>query len=133
MASLQVEVVSASSVVWEGEASSIIARTEEGDMGIHPGHVPVLALLVPSGVEIYSSSGDREVVAVGSGFISVDRDRVTILGEYAQLSREISLDAAERELADAERRLDDADPDDGELRKIYDHALAQVKAAQKTQ
>jgi F-type H+-transporting ATPase subunit epsilon len=42
---LQVELVSADQRVWSGEASMIVAKTTEGDIGVLPGHAPVLAVL----------------------------------------------------------------------------------------
>ena len=50
-APLEVEVVSADRVVWSGDAINVIARTVEGDIGILPGHEPLLALLVPGACE----------------------------------------------------------------------------------
>ena len=44
--SLHVEVVSADRLVWSGEATRVIARTTEGDVGILPNHAPLLSLLV---------------------------------------------------------------------------------------
>ena len=61
---LDVQVVSAERVVWSGESTNIIARTTDGDIGILPGHEPVLAILVPSGVEIFTVDHHREIVAV---------------------------------------------------------------------
>lgn len=129
---MQVEVVSADRVVWSGYASSIIARTVEGDIGILPGHEPVLGVLVPTGVEIITDDGRREIVAVGGGFISVAQERVSILSEYATMSGEINLRDAERELAEAQSKLDSGEEDD-EIRKRYLRASAQVRAAQKVQ
>lgn len=126
---LHVEVVAADRVVWSGSADQVVARTTEGDIGILPRHSPMLGLLVPSGVEVFSTSGQREIVAVDGGFISVDHNRVSILTEYAQVG-EISLDQAERELADAEAKLDEGDQSE-ETRKHFLRASAQVKAARK--
>ena len=67
---MQVEVVCADRVVWSGKSSNIIAKTVEGDIGILPGHEPVLAVLVPGAVEIFSEDGPREIVAVDGGFSS---------------------------------------------------------------
>ena len=50
---MQVEVVSADRVVWSGKSSNIIAKTVEGEIGILPGHEPVLGVLVPSAVVIF--------------------------------------------------------------------------------
>lgn len=127
---MEVEVVSAERVVWSGQATNIIARTVDGDIGILPGHEPVLGILVPSGVEIYTPENTREIVAVDGGFISVGQGRVSILSEYARMAREINLPAAERELAEAQARLDEGE-DDEETRKHYDRASAQVRAAEK--
>lgn len=132
MATLHVEVVSAARTVWSGESSHIIAKTVDGDMGILPGHAPVLAVLAPSAVEVQTESGDREVIAVGTGFISVADGRVSILSEYAQLANEITLADAQRDLDKATSELD-ADADDQDARARYEHALAQVRAAHKVQ
>ena len=55
---MQVEVVSADRVVWSGKSSNVIAKTVEGEIGILPGHEPVLGVLVPSAVVIFCERGD---------------------------------------------------------------------------
>jgi F-type H+-transporting ATPase subunit epsilon len=129
---MQVEVVSADRVVWSGESSNIIAKTVEGEIGILPGHEPVLGVLVPSAVVIFDESGGREVVAVDGGFISVSQGRVSILSEYARMADEITVAQAEKELAEAQRVLDTGDGGD-EDRKHFLRATAQLRAAQKAQ
>ena len=127
---MQVEVVSAAQVVWSGKAGNIIAKTVDGDIGILAGHSPLLAVLVPGAVEVVTPDGVREIVAVDGGFISVTQGRVSILSEYAWMAGEISLAAAEKELAEAQARLD-AGNDDEETRQHFLRATAQVRAAQK--
>jgi len=78
---MQVEVVSATRVVWSGKAINIIAKTVEGDIGILPGHEPVLSILVPGAVEVFAEDNSREVIAVDGGFISVAHGRASILSE----------------------------------------------------
>jgi F-type H+-transporting ATPase subunit epsilon len=129
---MDVQVVSAERVVWSGQAINIIARTTDGDIGILPDHEPVLAILVPSGVEIFSTNSHREIVAVDGGFISVGQGRVSILSEYARMAQDIDLPGAEKELAEAQARLDDGE-DDEDTRKHFSRAQAQVRAAQKVQ
>ncbi len=129
---MQVEVVSADRVVWSGTSSNIIAKTVEGEIGILPGHSPVLAVLEPSAVVIFSEDGGREIVAVEGGFISVSQGRVSILSEYARLSSEMSLAEAERELDTAQQALDSGDFTDDDRRR-HDRAQAQLRAAQKAQ
>lgn len=129
---MQVQVVSASQVVWSGASSNVIAKTAEGEIGILPGHSPVLAVLVPSAVVIFSEDGTREIVAVDGGFISVSQGRVSILSEYATMGIEVSTSQAEKELAEAQSRLDSGDGTD-EDKQHFRQATAQLRAAQKAQ
>ena len=129
---MQVEVVSADRVVWSGESSNVIAKTTDGEIGILPGHAPVLAVLQPSAVVIFCEDGKREVVAVDGGFVSVSQGRVSILSEYAELADEVSISQAEHELSEAQQRLDSGDGSD-EDRKHFQRATAQLRAAQKRQ
>ena len=131
---MQVEVVSADRVVWSGKSSNIIAKTVDGEIGILPGHEPVLGVLVPSAVVIFCDEGTptREIVAVDGGFISVSQGRVSILSEYARMADEVTVAEAEKELAEAQRILDTGDGSD-EDRKHFLRATAQLRAAQKAQ
>jgi len=129
---MQVEVVSADRVVWSGGSTNVIAKTTDGEIGILPGHAPVLAVLQPSAVVIFDEDGQRQVVAVDGGFVSVSQGRVSILSEYAELADEVSVSEAERELAEAQQRLDSGDGSDDD-RKGFQRATAQLRAAQKRQ
>ena len=82
---LNVNLVSADRIVWSGEASTVNARTVEGEIGILTGHTPVLSLLGAGVVEIIPTSGTKVVASVDGGFISVANDRVSILAEHAEL------------------------------------------------
>ena len=94
-APLRVKVVAADREVWSGEAVNIIARTTEGDIGILPGHEPILAALVPSAVTIITADGEQEVIAVDGGFIAADPSgRVSLLSQYATRSDEFSPEEA---------------------------------------
>jgi F-type H+-transporting ATPase subunit epsilon len=130
---MQVEVVSADRVIWSGESTNVIAKTTDGEIGILPGHAPVLAVLQPSAVVIFCEEGrKREVVAGDGGFVSVAQGRVSILSEYATLADELSVSEAERELAEAQRRLDSGDGSEDD-HKHFQRATAQLRAAQKRQ
>lgn len=129
---MQVEVVSADRVVWSGDSTNVIAKTTDGEIGILPGHAPVLAVLQPSAVVIFCEDGKREVVAVDGGFVSVSQGRVSILSEYAELADEVTVSQAEHELAQAQQRLDSGDGDEDD-RKNFQRATAQLQAAQRRQ
>lgn len=102
MATLHVELVAADRLVWSGAATRVIARTTEGDLGILPGHTPLLSLLVHGVVDVLTDNGETWIAAVDEGFLSVTGDRVSILSEHAALSHEIDLEHARADLARAQ-------------------------------
>jgi len=82
---LHVNVVAVEERVWSGEAETLIARTTEGEIGVLPGHSPLLGLLKePSQVRIKLAGGDQLTYDVSGGFLSIDADGVTVLAESAQ-------------------------------------------------
>ena len=130
---MQVEVVAADRVVWSGKSANVIAKTVEGEIGILPGHEPLLGVLEPSAVVIFGEEGPmREIIAVDGGFISVSQGRVSIFSEYARMADEVTVAQAEKELAEAQRALDTGDGSDDD-RKHFQRATAQLRAAQKAQ
>ena len=86
MSSLKVEMVAADRKVWEGEAKLVRARTVEGDLGILPGHTPLLGVLVEGEVIIEGLDGARHVAVVDGGFLSVDSDVVVLVAESVDAS-----------------------------------------------
>lgn len=127
---LQVEVVSADRIVWEGPATSVIARTTEGDIGILLGHEPLLAALVPCAAEVVGTDGTRYVMALDGGFISVSDNRVALLSQYARLANEIDPAVAQRELEQSRRKLEAGDTSVENLEE-YQRAIAMIKATEK--
>lgn len=84
-AELTVNVVSATAQVWEGQARQISARTTEGEIGILPGHEPVLAILGDGEVRITATDGTTVTADAADGFFSVNNDVVTIVARSAAL------------------------------------------------
>jgi F-type H+-transporting ATPase subunit epsilon len=80
---MHVEVVTPEQVLYQGEASMVIVRTVDGEIGILPGHASFLAALRPGRVRIVQPDGNEEVAAVDSGYVEVIDDRVTILADAA--------------------------------------------------
>ena len=116
MAGLEVHLVTPEREVWAGEADFVTARGVDGDLGVLPGHAPLLAALAVGPVFI-DSGGSRIAVAVDGGFLHVahqdDVTRVDILAERALLSEELGQDDAESRERRAEElrsedRLDEA-------------------------
>ena len=78
---LTVEVVSPEKRVWSGEATSVSARTVDGDIGILANHISLLGVLVPGVVSIKGTDGSTTDFSMSGGFISVNKNRVSILGQ----------------------------------------------------
>ena len=85
MAELTVSVVSADSQVWTGTASMVVDRTTEGEIGILPGHEPMLAILAAGEVRITEVGGGGIKAKAEDGFLSVEHDMITIVARYAEL------------------------------------------------
>lgn len=129
---LKVKFVASEGLVWQGEATSVIVRTTEGDLGVLAGHAPLMALLVPHGAEVLTVDGVRHILAVDSGIISVFNDNVSVISAYGSLANEISVDEARIELAALTERVDRAEASEHELRD-YHRLESQIKAALKYQ
>ncbi len=85
MSSLQVNLVAADREVWSGEARMVRARSVDGELGIMPGHTPLLGVLVAGDIVIHGEGGDQ-TATIDSGFISVEHDRVTIVADAVETS-----------------------------------------------
>jgi F-type H+-transporting ATPase subunit epsilon len=84
VAQLQVELVSVEEKVWSGEAEMLVARTTEGELGVLPGHAPLLGQLAePGQVRIKLVGGEQIAFEVAGGFLSVTGEGVTVLAESA--------------------------------------------------
>lgn len=125
MAALQVELVAADRRVWSGDARSVIARTTDGDIGILPGHEPVLGVLVDGIVQITTES-TVEIAAVHGGFLSVANNKVSVLAEVAELASEVDV-AASRQTIEAMRAMSDLDD---EQVAVLRRAETRVRAAE---
>ncbi|KRV49462.1 ATP synthase subunit epsilon [Wenjunlia vitaminophila] len=108
MAELHVELVAADRKVWSGEATIVVARTSSGDIGIMPGHQPLLGVLESGPVTIRGVDGGTVVAAVHGGFLSFADDNLSILAEIAELADEIDIERAERALGRAKSETDAA-------------------------
>lgn len=84
---LTVNVVSAVAQVWEGAAKQVVARTTEGEIGILPGHEPMLAILGDGQVRVTMLDGEVVTADAADGFFSVNSDVVTIVARRAALSK----------------------------------------------
>lgn len=124
MATMHVELVSIEAPIWSGEAKAVFARTVEGELGILPGHTPLLGALEPGfAVRIDPEDGESIRVAVHGGFLSVRKDGVSVLAEQAELAEDI-------DVSRARQALDRAEPDKGpDEEAARNRAKARLRAA----
>ncbi len=124
---LQVELVAADRLVWSGEATMVIARTTEGDVGILPNHAPMLSLMVDGIVDVTTADNETWIAAVDAGFLSVANNRISVLAEHAEMSHEIDLEKARADL----ERAKNAGEDDEAAQEAVRRAEARIRAAEK--
>jgi F-type H+-transporting ATPase subunit epsilon len=87
--------------LWSGEASTVIAKTTEGDIGVLTGHSPMFGILSEASVVRILTEGAEVRAAVSGGFLSVADNRVSVLAAQAQLGEEVDVEEARQELAEA--------------------------------
>jgi F-type H+-transporting ATPase subunit epsilon len=124
---LHVELVAADLLVWSGEATMVIARTTEGDVGILPNHAPMLSVVIEGVVDIQTDEGETWVAAVDAGFLSVANNRISVLAERAEMSHEIDLEKARHDL----ERAKAAGENDDAAAEAYRRAAARIRAVEK--
>ena len=105
---LKVALVSPERELWSGEATMVLAKTTEGDIGILKDHEPILALVADGAVvRITTTANEVVVAAVHGGFLSVDSNVVRILAEVAELATDIDVVRAKAALEKARQSEDD--------------------------
>ncbi len=90
------------------DVDEIVAPGADGEFGVLPGHVPFLAALKP-GVLTIRHGTDRQIYAVGPGFLQVGSGKTTVLVELAEAAATIDAEAARAERSEAEKQLKHAE------------------------
>ncbi|EMR07896.1 F-ATPase epsilon subunit [Bhargavaea cecembensis DSE10] len=104
MSTIKVNIVTPDGPVYDSDANMIIAVTTTGELGILPGHIPMVAPLEIGAVRLNKDSS-TERVAVSGGFLEVRPDQVTILAQSAELAEDIDTARAIEAKKRAEERL----------------------------
>jgi F-type H+-transporting ATPase subunit epsilon len=127
MAGLHFEFVSPESVLFSGDVDQVDLPGSEGDMGILPGHAPLVTTLRPGIVTIFRG-GQREPVVVIGGFAEVSPTGLTVLADKAVARSDFDVATLANEIKDAEEDI--ADSQDAALRDRIARHLEQLKALQ---
>ena len=123
-ASVQCDIVSADESLFSGSVSMIIATGSLGEMGITPGHAPLLSDLNPGPVRLLKDGGEEEIYYLSGGYIEVQPTSVSILADKAVRAGDIDEAAANEALRLAEQTITNQS---GEI--DYSKAAAQLAEA----
>lgn len=89
MSALSVEVVSSTGEAWTGEVTQVSVPLINGELGVLPGHQPLLAVLGSGPVRLSPVDGQMHRIEVSGGFCSVDHDVVTIAADQVKQDAEV--------------------------------------------
>ncbi|GIN90857.1 ATP synthase epsilon chain [Siminovitchia terrae] len=104
MNTLKVSIVTPDGPVYNSEVEMVSTKAESGELGILPGHIPLVAPLQIGAVRLKNGS-KTEYVAVSGGFLEVRPEEVTILAQAAETAESIDFARAEEAKARAEQLL----------------------------
>lgn len=104
MKTIKVSVVTPNGPVYEADVEMVSAKAQSGELGVLPGHIPMVAPL-EIGVVRLKKGNATELIAVSGGFLEVRPDRVTILAQAAERAEDIDVARAKAAKERAERRL----------------------------
>ncbi len=127
MADLHLEFVSPESVLFSGDVDQVDLPGLEGDMGIFPGHAPLVTTLRPGIVTIFRGNAKEPIVVIG-GFAEMSPAGLTVLADMAVARDDFDMALLAGEIKDAEEDVADS-KDDAERDRLARH-LGQLKALQ---
>ena len=105
MATFNLIIVSAERKIFEGEVKQIQATGVEGELGILPGHTPLLTAIKPGIVKFTLQDGNEEVIYVSGGFLEVQPNIVTVLADIAIRGSELDADRIREAKRKAEENI----------------------------
>jgi F-type H+-transporting ATPase subunit epsilon len=105
MATIKVDVVSAEEQIFSGQAKFVALPGEAGELGILPGHTPLITRIRPGAVRIEAESGEEEFVFVAGGILEVQPGAVTVLADTAIRGKDLDEAKAEQARKRAEETL----------------------------
>ena len=103
--SVHCDIVSAEEQIYSGLVELVVAAGEMGDLGIAPGHAPLMTKLNPGPVRVIKQGGDEEVFYVSGGYIEVQPSLVTVLADSAERAHDVDEAAALEAKKEAQRAL----------------------------
>ncbi|MFT4807375.1 MAG: F-type H+-transporting ATPase subunit epsilon [Paraglaciecola sp.] len=130
---VHLDVVSAETSIFSGLVKTIQVTGSEGELGILPGHTPLLTMLMPGMVRLVNQNGDEETIYINGGVLEVQPDSITVLADTAIRAEDLDEQAA----LDAKKRAEEhianpsADFEYAEAAVELAEAIAQLRLIQK--
>ena len=123
------DIVSAEEELFSGLVEMVVAHGHLGDLGILPGHAPLLTDLKPGPVRVIKQGGEEEIFYISGGFIEVQPNMVKVLADTATRAKDIDQAAAQAAVKAAEKALNEkgADFDYGSAAARLTEAAAQLR------
>lgn len=104
MKTIRVDVVSAEASIFSGEAKFVALPGEAGELGILPGHIPLITRIKPGAVRIEKADGGEEFVFVAGGILEVQPNHITVLSDTAIRGKDLD----EAKALDARKQAEEA-------------------------
>jgi len=129
---LHCNIVSAEKKLFDGRAEILVASGVQGELGILPGHTPLLTELKPGTIKVKKQGGEEELIYVSSGFLEVQPDTVTVLADSAERADNIDEAAAKEAMEAAQRAMADqsAEMEYAQAASMLAQAAAQLQTIQ---
>ena len=118
MSTIRVDVVSAEESIFSGDAKFVALPGESGELGILPGHIPLITRIKPGAVRIEKADGGEEFVFVAGGILEVQPNRVTVLSDTAIRGADLDEAKAAEARKQAEEALKNAPKKDSDYFRI---------------
>ena len=135
MATLKLEIVTPEGRAYSDDVAMVVLPSIEGEIGVYPAHVPLMTQLSPGELRITKDGKTTEFV-VGTGFIEVTGDRVSVLTDSALGEEEIDENATEEAIKRAQAALKDknlSSDDTAEVEASLARSLAQIRFKRRRQ
>ncbi len=130
---LQLEIVTPERTAWSGEALSVVLPGIDGELGILPGHIPLITAITPGEIIVTQSGGKVEYLAVGEGFVEATAEHVWVMTDMAIDMHEIDEDAARKAVERARQAMEEklSDEEHATAKASLARSLAQLNLRQR--
>ncbi len=134
MKTFLLEIVTPERVTFKDQVEFLAAPSYEGELGVLPGHTPLLSEL-KTGLLRFKKEGEQETVAISGGFLQIHPDHIVVLAETAELAEEIDAERARQAAERAKSQLASAGngPDLAVAEAALRRALIRLRATERIQ